>query len=483
VAAERGVLSALWQYGQDAFVDVGDVLSPTSFSVESNASLYRALTHLLERGQAVDYATFESAAQELGMAAFFDKADERAHLRGVMNCPVNLASARPLAAKVAKLEVARKLATKLDEARSKMDALSGDEPLDEIISTAEAPIFEFSSEVAIGSQNEPEDMFDGLEDYVTFLGTNPSTIRGLPSGMAMLDKTIGGGFRRKTISVVGARMKNGKSFLANNICLHVAGKVGVPTLLCDTEMSKKDQWARITANISGVSIDDVESGAYYGDQGKRDAVLRAIARNKAMPYKYVSIAGKPFEETLSLMRRWVNRVVGFREDGSTNDCLIVLDYLKLMSDEKLSRGNMHEHQVFGFMMTALHNFCVKWDVPVLTFVQLNREGIEREESDVISQSDRIAWLCSNFTILKRKDPTELAENPDWNGKLVPVFSRHGAGLDQGDYINLNLNLAIGRMTEGPTRNSLFRAQRPAPNQGRRRRGAAPPEPAPGEVAM
>ena len=105
------------------------------------------------------------------------------------------------------------------------------------------------------------------------------------------------------------------------------------------------------------------------------------------------------------------------------------------------------------MMTSLHNFAVKYKVPIVAFVQLNRDGITKESSDTASGSDRIVWLCSNFTIFKRKTDEEMAEDGPQNGnrKLVPIISRHGGGLDDNDYINCNMKGWCAKITEGKTR--------------------------------
>ena len=169
----------------------------------------------------------------------------------------------------------------------------------------------------------------------------------------------------------------------------------------------------------------------------------------------MSIAGQPFENILSIMRKWVYQEVGFDENGRTKDCLIVYDYLKLMGSESIS-SSMQEYQVLGFQITQLHNFCVKYDVPCLSFVQLNRDGITKESTDVVSGSDRLIWLCTSFSIFKLKSDEEIADDTDENGnrKLVPIVARHGAGLDDGDYINMNMFGKFGKLVEGQTRNEL-----------------------------
>ena len=152
------------------------------------------------------------------------------------------------------------------------------------------------------------------------------------------------------------------------------------------------------------------------------------------------------------MRRWIVKEVGLNDDGTAKDCVIIYDYLKLMDSSGISQ-DMKEYQVLGFMMTALHNFAIQYKVPILSFIQLNRDGITKESTDTASGSDRIIWLCSNFTIFKRKSDEEIAEDGQdaGNRKLVPLISRHGGGLDDNDYINCNMKGWCAKITEGKTR--------------------------------
>ena len=186
---------------------------------------------------------------------------------------------------------------------------------------------------------------------------------------------------------------------------------------------------------------------------------------KEIPYKYVSIAGNPFEQTLSIMRRWILQEVGFDENGRTNECLIIYDYLKLMTADSLA--SIQEFQALGFQITSLHNFCVEYDCACLSFVQLNRDGITRESTDVVSGSDRLIWLCTSFSIFKNKSDEEIAEDgPEiGNKKLVPIVARHGPALEDGDYINMAMNGGIAKITENKTRNELKKGGRNQQDEG------------------
>ena len=64
-------------------------------------------------------------------------------------------------------------------------------------------------------------------------------------------------------------------------------------------------------------------------------------------------------------------------------------------------ADMKEYQLLGFMMTSLHNFASKYKIPIVAFIQLTVMGY-KESTDTASGSDRIIWLCSNFTIFKEE---------------------------------------------------------------------------------
>jgi replicative DNA helicase len=251
----------------------------------------------------------------------------------------------------------------------------------------------------------------------------------------------------------------GKSVLCDNVALHVSGKLNLPVLVLDTEMSEQDHWNRIWANISGIPINEIKTGDFKKDPMKRAAIVEARDKLASIPYFYINVSGKGFDEILSIARRWVLKEVGFEPTGRTKDCLIIYDYFKLMDSSGLSQ-NVAEFQAMGFQATKLHNFCVEHDVPCLSFVQLNRDGIEKESADVISQSDRIGWLCTSFTILKEKSIDEIADDGPRNGnrKLVPVLSRHGPGMTDDGYICLEMKGELARMREIGTVRRLSRSK-------------------------
>ena len=368
----------------------------------------------------------------------------------MIDFPIQRDNIFSFAVQIKKFEFARKIKTLTKKIHKDIDQVQGNESINEIISILENPVTDFLREDD-GGEN-PEQIGDGVEDYVQFLAENQCDIIGIPTGFARYDEAIGGGLRRKCVDLVSARPKVGKSVFADNVALNVSSS-GVPVLVLDTEMSKEDHLNRLIANISGVPINEVATGKFADDEVKNDKVEKAVEKLSSIPYSYVSVAGKPFEQILNIIKRWIVQEVKTDETGKTNDCVIIYDYLKLMSSESIN-NNLQEYQALGFQITSLHNLCVKLDIPCLSFVQLNRDGITKESTDAVSGSDRLIWLCTSFTIFKSKSAEELAEDgPEaGNRKLVPIVARHGGGLDDGDYINMNMVGSHAKLIELQTRN-------------------------------
>jgi len=450
-ASERAVLASVFNGGGEQFADVADIVTAKTFTVDSNQVIWRCLeTICADNMEAkVDYPSVLSAAKQLGLNEVFDKPEEMTHLRAVMNMPVHNENIRKMAGRIRKLEISRLLMNQIEKAKESLSEVTGVETVDQIFASVENPIFDFTSLLSGSDSQTTRSMGDNAEKYLQHLIDNPRNQIGISTGIKGFDRAIGGGLRPNSLDVIAARPKTGKSQLVNKVALHVAGKENVPVLNIDTEMSWEEQLHRVIASMSSVKVNDIERGI-----GNPNKVLEAARKLKDWPYHYRCISQETFEDTLANMRRWVLKTVGLQANGKAKPCLIIYDYLKLMSADSLKTG-MAEFQMLGFIVTSLKNFASRYGVPILCFAQLNRDGIDKEDTSVISQSDRIVWFCTSLSIFKWKSDEEKAEDGGkFSHKLIPVISRHGEGLKYGDYINIKSNYEYAQVIEGPTRQEL-----------------------------
>ena len=459
VGAERAVLAGLFAYGVESYVEISDFLTHSSFAHQNNQVIYKCIEKILQSDAHVDVPAILSAAQQLNLSETIQTRQELEYINSLMEFPIKKGNVVHFAAQVKKFEFARK-AKRISKKISKdIDSIKGDESIDEIINLVENPIMEFLRDDDTGQK--PEKLGDDIDEYLEFLIENKCDQIGISSGFPRFDSVIGGGLRRKCVDLVSARPGVGKSVFADNVALYNARK-GIPVLMLDTEMSKEDHLNRIVSNMSGIPIEEIATGKFSEDDEKLIKVKEAMEEIRDIPYTYVSVAGAPFETIMNTIKRWIIQDVGQDEFGRTNDCLVVYDYLKLMSSSSIN-NNMQEYQALGFQITNLHNLAVKFDFPCLSFVQLNRDGITKESTDAVSGSDRLIWLCTSFSIFKLKSAEELAEDGPSSGnrKLVTLKARHGAGLLDGNYINMNMIGSHSQLLELRTRDEI----RSSPDDG------------------
>lgn len=437
VAAERAVLAGVCKFNGDAYFDVADIVQDSTFTVDSNQFIWACIKKAFDEDEktTIDIPTILSKASELGISEVFSKPHEFQHLKSVIEFPVYLSNVRKLAGKIRKLQVARLLGDQLSAAQDRISEITGEESVSHILGIAESSIFDFTALLNNDGDHPKKIWEDGIDEFVHHLKNRTPGVAGISTGYARYDDFLGGGLL-PGVHVIGARTKAGKSILGLNIANHISKKLGLPLGYFDTEMTEEEHRPRLFGLECGLSVTDIIRNNITSNQWQ--AIENEIKRSKEakVPFYFRSISTE-IEETLPMMRRWLMRDIGFNTDGRAKPCAIIYDYLKLSTGSNISK-NMAEFQVMGFQMTALHNFAKRYRVPILAFVQLNRDGIDSEGTDAISQSDRIGWLCSSFAIFKKKSEEEINQDGPENGnrKLKPIVSRFAEEWDEREYINM-----------------------------------------------
>jgi replicative DNA helicase len=447
LSAERAVLAGVAQYGLDAFIDVSDIVEVDTFTDDVNRDIWRLFEFIYRDGEDTqpDIPTLMAAAKSLKVYEEFQ--GNLQYVKSLFNFYVEKNNVRKLAAKIARCKLIRDLDAKVDCSKYNLSQLTGDESVDEIISKTESPIVEFVG--GLSQEEESSLMGVGAGDYMEHLGVNPSQMLGISTGYGVYDMKIGGGLQRGDTNFIAARPKVAKTTHADNVSIHVAGKLGVPVLQLDTEMKKTRHQLRIVSNLSGVEMNEIKSGEYYKHKFKRDKVNQAVAKLEKMPFHYRNIAGMEFREVISYARRWLIKSVGVNIDtGKLHDCVVILDYMKLCDMSALTK-DIKETQVLGFMLTELMNLMLRYDASNLSYVQQNRAGDDEDGTDTVAGSDRIVMYCGSLTLMQRKTPAEIAEDGPENGnrKFKIIATRDGEQITGNEWINYNLHGATNRLKE------------------------------------
>ena len=446
---ELRIISYSLTCGSSSFFSDLENLAAEHFSKDDTASIYRIISDLY-KNESVERITsdmFYSFAKTNGIPQEKINKKYAPVLDKALSVNITKDEAKINLKEIKKYFVIKKLNQKIEEAKRKISLSSQEDNLITLISSVEETITSLIPEIK--KENNITNLAEYAIAHLDYLAKNPVTLAGIPTGYSRYDQCIGGGYRRGTVNVVGARPKVGKS----TFCLNVAKNVvlnDIPVLYLDTEMKKEIQAIKWASLCSGISQAVIETGAF--GQSERDTLIVSdkIKEMSSKPFYHVSVAGMSPEEIFSVCRQWLSKYVGKNNNGSTKDCLVVLDYLKTMDLGDL--GDFQEYQYLGDFITKLHNFAVKHDLPILATVQLNRDGINKDDTSVVSGSDRILWLCSSLAFLKKKTDEDVAagdSKSNGDRKLVVIETRYGKGMDSSsEYIKVLSNMDRSEMTEG-----------------------------------
>ncbi len=439
VVSEKAVLAGIYKGGLKSFIEIDTIInSPKIFTVNNNQILFSCFRKAFQAGiEELDIACIFSSAQDLGLNTILADNNVKQHIEQIINFGVNVNNLKKYAQKIRKLSITRNLIRELDQSRTLLTEVTGDEKIGEILSIVEAPLTNFSQNVI--DNDDPINLGAAAKKYLEDKQKNPTEQVGLSSGFPIWDFLIGGGLRSGTINMIGARMKHFKSGFCLNVAMQLAFNLDIPVLYIDTELDETEQIPRMMANLSKISISNIETGQFTKTNYEQKKLFEHADRISDTNLWHKNVVGYSFDEQIAYMKKWLYKVPGIKPTGEANECLIIYDYIKL-TDPK-SMGSMKEYEAIGYLLSSLHNFAKTYKIPALVPTQLNRDGISKETTDVISQSDRIGWFCSNFSIFKEKSGDEI----EWelkrniinagNYKLIPIICRHGRGINEGDYIN------------------------------------------------
>ncbi len=257
-------------------------------------------------------------------------------------------------------------------------------------------------------ESDATPLSEGLNELLEEIENNPSGLMGIPTGFERLDAAIGG-LAPGTLTVVGARPKAGKSTMLLNWAKYIAYDSGHPVLYIDTEMSTREQQLRLLSMMSTVPERDIKSNTFKDDPQALDNIrfAQSIKDTGLILHKYYPNFTPEGVAALTRKYHHQNKV----------KCLI-FDYIKLPDADLQLISNVKEYQALGYLTVALKNLAGQLQIPVITAVQLNREGANKGHvsSANFADSDRILRYANTLLGLAAKPKKEQIEMEEKYGR-------------------------------------------------------------------
>jgi replicative DNA helicase len=219
---------------------------------------------------------------------------------------------------------------------------------------------------------------DFYGDYQKILNEFSTKTETLPLGWNFLDDKIGGGLAKngRALYLFLGPTNVGKSIFLGNVASNMADK-GLTTCLISLEMPEMMYAKRISSHLSKIPINDINSNitsleSYFKDVSEKRKRKLII---KEFPPKAITVAGiKSYVE--SLIKKGIKVEV------------LVVDYLGLI---KAAGDNSYEQG--KNVAEELRALSYYFNLPVVSAIQTNREGMNIPSLDTVSESMGVAFTA------------------------------------------------------------------------------------------
>ncbi|MBC7947193.1 MAG: replicative DNA helicase [Chitinophagaceae bacterium] len=287
------------------------------------------------------------------------------------------------------------------------------------------------------------------------LRKNPKHITGIPSGYSKLDK-ITHGWQKTDLIILAARPAVGKTAFALNLARNAAMNEHhpVPVAFFSLEMSTGQLVDRILAAESEIWLEKISNGWLEDDH----MVLLVEKGVKPLgQFANISIDDTPALTIYELRARCRRLKRRWLKEYGTDDGLIIIDYLQLMSGEGERRSGNREQEI-STISRGLKALAKELSVPIIALSQLSRQTEQRKGEE---KTPRLSDLRESGAIEQDADMVMFMYRPEYyevktdelgettKGLTHVSIAKHRNGkLAQGnEAIKLRANLAIQKFTE------------------------------------
>ena len=369
VEAEQAVIGGLL-IDTLAWDQVGDLITAEDFYRPDHQLIFAALAELIAHGKPADVVT---ASGQLERSGRLEDAGGLSYLGTLARDTPTAANVRAYAEIVRERSLLRRLISAGRAITAAALANDGRAARD-LVDEAEKQVFQIA-EQSTGRRDgavKVSTLLPQLIDKIDAWHSDPTSMRGLPTGFADFDRKTGG-LRPGDLVIVAGRPSMGKTTLAMNIAEYAAVNPGTRSSVAifSMEMPAEQLLTRMLSSIGGVPLNGIRSGQISDEDW-----VRVTAATSQLSEAKIFIDESP-SLTPTELRARARRVA--REHGLD---LVVVDYLQLMQVPGTKENRATEIAEISRGLKALAK---ELQVPVIALSQLNR-GVEQrtEKKPVMS---------------------------------------------------------------------------------------------------
>lgn len=354
--AETSLLGSLI-IDPDGFVKIDDLIKSDDFFSQQHRIIFTAMKTLHDKHAPIDILTL---SEQLKSSGSLDNIGGASYLTELTNYVPTAAHLEQYAGIVADKSIRRRLIS----ASADIASIGRDEnkSLAELIEESETRLFEVSQKHVRQDITSLESILAESFDRLDDLHRKKGGIRGIPTGLADLDKKLAG-LQRSDLIVVAARPSMGKTALMLNMSLDIATKANQGAVLYfSLEMPKEQLVDRLLGAEANVDAWKLRTGEGLTDEDfeRISAAMGALAE---APIFIDDTSGITVSDLRTKARRLHHRYPL---------SVIMVDYLQLMSGGSRFASIANRVQEISEISRNLKILARELNVPVVTASQLNR---------------------------------------------------------------------------------------------------------------
>ncbi len=383
----------------------GTSLQAEDFQHARHAELWRVVLAMCRRRQPVDVVTVFEALLDAGRA---ESCGGLAYLNDLAQSVPNIRNAGRYAELVRERATRRRIAAAAAEAQEL--ATDATIPTHELSERIGAMFSRLALASTPGGPRIASELVSQRLEYLDNLASG-KTSPGRSTGLPRLDLALGGGLKGGKLIVLAARPSVGKSSLAGQIALAVAG-AGGPVLVLSQEMPAGELIDRCLSNLGRVGMGALASGQFKPDDFTR--LVDAAEPLASLPLH--------IDDTPALKLADVRHKARLTRQQAGGLALVVVDYLQLMtgSNPRDNRNTQVEE-----ISRGLKTLAKDLDCPVLALSQLNRRATDRNEPDLSDLRDSGAVEQDADTVMILH-PLEEVQGGRW--LVAGILAKNRQGL-------------------------------------------------------
>lgn len=413
---EKAILGALL-IEQEAYMQVSEILKPTSFYEKRHQIIYEAIQRLNFEEKPVDILTVTTQLESTGQ---LEDAGGPFYLAELSQMVYSSAHIEFHARVVADKAMARQLITITSEIQTK--AFDPTQPADELMQDMEGKVFELSQTQQKRDVIQIDSVINEAYDMLQKAAQRTDGMSGIPSGFHRLDKMTSG-WQPSDLVILAARPAMGKTAFSLSMAKNMAVDQRVPVAFFSLEMSKVQLVNRLISNVCEVTGEKLRSG-------------------KLAPYEWEQLDsnikrlyGAPlFIDDTPSLSVFELRTKARRLKREHDIQVIMIDYLQLMNATGMSFNSRQEE--VSTISRSLKGLAKELNIPILALSQLNR-GVESREGDDkrpqlsdLRESGAIEQDADIVTFIHRPEYYHIyqdAQGHDLRGRAEIIIAKHRNG--------------------------------------------------------